>query len=160
MIVVLSHWEIIQAVQVGVTRQLAAIKRKAMDANGDEPHPWQHHIEGAMAECAVCKAFGLFWNGGTKRFHAPDAGPFQVRQTAHENGCLHLHPGDADNEAFICAIGRNGAYRLAGWLYGKEGMKGEWLREPNKGRPCFLVQQWALRPMNELIPELMPSAAE
>ena len=52
--------EMMFAVMGGAMRRIQALQRGRVDKYGTVQYPWQADIEGAMAEMAVAKAFGIF----------------------------------------------------------------------------------------------------
>lgn len=150
-IVKLDSSEILQAAMVGVLRQVQNIKRNAeYKYNSDPKNAWNMHVEGALAEYAVAKYFGVFWNGSIGNYNASDVDSMQVRQTHHKTGRLILHDDDKDEDIFILVIGNNGVYRIAGWCYGWFGKTIEFLDEPVKGRPAYFVPQKRLESVGVL----------
>lgn len=142
----------LQAAQVGAMRRIESLKKGFKPASGcDTSAPWQIDIEGAMAECAVAKALGVYWSRGA--WGKADIGRnVQVRHTKLQQGRLLVRPNDEGDEPFVLAIGGDGVYRIAGWLYGRECKQPEWLMT-TKGRedsPAYFAPQDALRPIESL----------
>lgn len=148
--IALTPAEIVQAALVGVMRQAANLRDGRRDANNAPLIlGWQFHVEGALGECAVAKALGLYWPGMGRLRHA-DVGTLQVRTAASATDRLILHPGDDDAAVFIHVTGINGSYTLHGWLYGRDGKRREWWADPRGGRPAFFVPVTALQPIETL----------
>lgn len=115
---------------------------------GFDGDPLQGHIQGCRGECAVAKALNVYWTGaGVDYAHEEDVGRLQVRTTHHRNGCLLHRPNEGHLEdPWALVIGEADTYHLAGWLYGHECRREEWLRAP-AGRPAaYFVPQAALTP--------------
>ena len=112
---------------------------------------WQLCNGGVVAEYAVAKHYGLFYNGNIGDFIAADAGILQVRSTIYKNGCLLLHESDKDEEVFLLVIQQTLLqFNIVGWCYGHEGKIKENWKEKVKGRPCYFVEQKDLRDMETL----------
>lgn len=155
--VALSLHEVLIAANVGVRRRLAIIKDRSPDMYGQKPEHdgWQCHIEGSGAELAVAKHFDLFWSGHVGDYKAFDVGPYEVRQTPHHNGHLILQHKDLDKGDAPCILvtGSTPVFRLAGWIYGFEGLVNKYYTDkPRNGRPAFWIPQSDLRPMSSLPP--------
>lgn len=140
---------------VASMRQIQNIKENRKDRytseqGGKVTNTWQKNAESCMAEMAVAKALGIYWDGNVGNRKAADVGPYQVRHTEHEHGRLILHPPDNSEDVFILVIGENGNYKLAGWLWARDGKKPEYWSDPTKGRPAFFVPKSALYTMDSL----------
>jgi hypothetical protein len=148
----LTPAEMMLAAVAGVMRRLNNLTRRRTPGHGaGYANAWQKDVEGALAEMAVAKALRLYWNGAIASGPLPaDVGAFQVRSTPHEQGHLLLHDTDADGDRFLLLIGRDGRYRLAGWITGAQGKQDRFWREPEKGRACYCVPQEALLPLETL----------
>jgi hypothetical protein len=149
----LTSAEIFHAAGVGLMRQAQNIQKGRQPAYGSgSKNDWQIHIEGALGEFAVAKAFRIFWSGNVGQLSLPDVGCFQVRTTpSHEFGDLILHPSDADDATFILVTGCNGYYVLRGWLRAVEGKKQCYWKDPSKKkRHAFFVPQKVLHPLDTL----------
>jgi hypothetical protein len=112
---------------------------------------WFSHMEGAMGECAVAKALGLYWQAGVNEFQLPDVGRFQVRTTSNNSLGLRLKPKDRDNDFYISVSGSMPRYRLRGFILGAKGKRSKWWGNPDPNRPsCYWVPVSELHPMSEL----------
>lgn len=138
--------------------KVGAMRMRSSGNTGRNPHRSQagrsdeerlrHETLGCMAEAAVARHLGIPYDGSVNRFHdVPDVGPFEVRATDRRNGCLILRDNDHPDRPYVLAVGtgRDPIIELRGWLYGWEGRRGEWLRDPHGRRPCWMVPQSALR---------------
>jgi len=115
-------------------------------------------IVGAVGEAAVAKALNYFWLGnGSALDYAGDVGPFHVRATEREGGCLILHDRDDDSAQYYLARlkleGLAPSVELSGWIYGRDGKRQDYWRTDVRC-PAYFVPQAALRPVEET-----PSAA-
>ncbi len=157
--VVLEYFELIKASQVGMLRHVQDLKKGYKDAYGAQAKDgWQLDIEGALGECAVAKAFDIYWNGAVGKLSAPDVGKLQVRTTHHMDGRLILHDKDKDEDIFILVTGVNGKYILRGWISGKHGKDALYLSDPTKkGRQAYFVPQDVLNSMDFLFTPVMES---
>lgn len=157
----LNQEEIMQGSYAGLIRANNAIKRgdykkgtnSFVHHSGDPNKCWQDACEGALAEMAVAKYYELFWSSGD-RTGLDINNELEVRQTPHKNGRLIIRPvdiyklGKADT-LFILCCGRHGAYTIAGYLQGCDGMRDEWFTDPtNSGRDkAWFVPQKYLIPI-------------
>lgn len=133
----------------GLKRQLTSIMHNA-ERKVTKPRVWDEDINGACAEMAVAKALDIFWTPSINTFKAPDVGPYQVRSTTLDNGCLILRAGDSPTEVFIFVTGIAPDFILRGWLMGSEGMREEHERDPHGHGKAWFVPQNFLAPMDEL----------
>jgi hypothetical protein len=149
MIVRLSPWELEIAAAAGVRRRVGALSRGLTDRYGAvDGDSWGQDIEGAAAEMAVAKLLGRYY---VPALHVQtdgegDVAQYQVRSTSHENGCLLVKTGDADEDVFILVTGRAPTLNVRGWMKAGDGKRAEWWREV-RGRTAFFVPQSALRPL-------------
>ncbi len=116
-------------------------------------------IQGCIGEKAVSKALSLPWDGKffedaqwqDWRLNGHDVSGLEVRATRHPKGCLLLKKKDRDDKPFVLAlIDDLPNVKLVGWLYAHEGKKPRYWRDVGYGRPCYLVPQELLRPMETL----------
>lgn len=134
----LSMPEVMQAVIVGVMRQMHNIKAGNTHLyGGHEDQGWQYHIEGAMGELALAKHLGVFWGIGLKG--GADVGRHQVRTTSRTGNRLIIHPDDADDERFYLVIGVNGKYQIMGWIMGRDAKDKKYWTDPTGSRPAYFV---------------------
>jgi hypothetical protein len=107
---------------------------------------------GACGEMAVAKAAGAFFIPSVNTFHrVPDClGDCEVRSTDIETGSLIVRDNDSDDRKFVLAIVSDDTVKIAGWLFGRDAKKPEWLRDPHSQRPAWFVPQSSLRPSEEI----------
>lgn len=103
-------------------------------------------LVGAIGEQALASTLDRSWPGPTGPDDGNDVGGVGVRSTVYPTGQLLLHPGDADDRAFVLAIvdleGKR--VRIVGWILGRDGKHPDyWVAD---GRPCYWVPQDALDP--------------
>ena len=73
----------------------------------------------------------------------------EVRSTHHVDGHLIIKPKDRDGMPVVLVItARRPDFRVAGWMWAKEGKVPRWRRPGHGG--SWWVPQHALRPMSEL----------
>lgn len=139
--IALSTAEIQIASMVGIQRQIEDIKWNNHEKMGEKKEKaWQRHIEGALAECALAKYFGIYWN---KRPHnEPDVGNVDVRVTHWMSGNLRMDNKDKDDRKYYLLTGLNGEYIIRGWLYGRDGKQQKYWGTKDPDRPpCFWIPQ-------------------
>lgn len=141
----LSTQEMAAAAMVGVRRKVMSLKRQ--ETAGHDKTNWSDEIEGAMGECAVAKALGIYWSPEVDLFKVPDVGSLHVRQTSHANGKLIFRPGDADG-VYVLIRGSLGEYEIAGWATSEECVNDRYLQAPNGRPPAYFVD--SLHPISEL----------
>lgn len=112
-------------------------------------------VTGAAGEIAVGKWAGTFFVPSVNTYHrVPDClQDVEVRSTQYASGHLIVRKNDKVDQTsrrFVLAIVRGDVIRLAGWIYGREAMKDEYLANPNGWREEWFVPQEKLRAMDEL----------
>jgi hypothetical protein len=150
-LVTLSRSEALQAAYAGVHRMLRAIFRGRQPrhgrGSGDE---WHDDVQACAAEMAVAKALDRFWSDSPAPDYGGDVGELHVRHTTREDGRLILRPSDPDEGTFVLVTGSIPAFRVVGWITGRDGKAGEPHDIPNGRPPCWMVPQSELRPIEEL----------
>lgn len=149
----LMPWELEAAAIVGVQRQARAIAmvRTPRFPFKNDSEPWGFHVCGALAEMAVAKYFGVFWNHGVDTFQRiGDVGGIEVRWTAFDPVRLKIKENDNDNSPVVCCSSKRAVVRLHGWALPKNVRRPEWLSSPREGKPAFFVPLDYLLPMYEL----------
>ena len=134
----------ITSLRKGRHRDVWATKVKNKDSR------WQVEIEGSLAEVAVAKHLGVFWDGSVDTFKRADVGSVQVRHTELQEGCLIVRPEDADDEKYILVCGTYPIYELCGWMLGVMAKKEEFIRDPGGVKSAFFIPQKFLSDMKEL----------
>lgn len=145
---------------VALAAKVGAMRMRSSGNTGRNPHRSQagrsdaerirHETIGCMAEAAVAQHLGIPYAGTVNTFHAePDVGPFEVRATDRVDGRLILRDNDHTDRPYVLVTGDgvSPVMALRGWLYGHEGRRPEWLRDPHNRRPCWMVPQSVLRPV-------------
>ncbi|VIO80084.1 hypothetical protein [Bradyrhizobium ivorense] len=146
----LSLHEVLMAAEVGLMRQIAAIKRKLPDRNGFEGAGWNVHIEGACGELAVAKALGLYWTGSVNSFKCGgDVGAIQVRTRSRADYELIIRDDDRDEDVFVLVTGRCPTYEVIGKIIGRKGKRDEWRRCHGGRQAAWFVPHAALSAIDE-----------
>lgn len=114
MIVKLSYEEILFAVIVGARRLIVSL-RGGMTPAVDMERSWSAEIEGALAEAAVARATGKFFDPRVGKFKEKDVGDYHIRMTTKPHGCLIIRDTDPDG-IYVLVIGQFGTYRIAGFI--------------------------------------------
>ena len=120
-----------------------------------------NNIQGARAELAVAKYFGLPWTGrlftaaGFREYQAKgghDVGPLEVKSTRRADGCMRLPQNTPDGSPHVLVFAHGeDTYEIIGWCFGKEGKQAQYLTHPrNHGKPYYLVPRTVLRSIDEL----------
>jgi hypothetical protein len=154
--VTLSFGEMIVAGNAGVLRQVNALKQRLNDPDAHHRDPMESHVSGAIAENALAKHLGVYWNPtiGIKWAGEVDGdvGRIEARSTSWGNGRGHLtlHDYSFDERPYVLVLShRAPVFVLAGWLFGAEGKRREFWRD-NVPRPAYFVPQSELRDIAEL----------
>lgn len=128
-----------------------ASNRRAGAQTGDRDWVQRHYDEviGACGEIAVAKLGKFYFVPGLNEFHnVPDVfRDVEVRATSNKNGMLVVRDNDVLERRFVLAIVRGSVVDLAGWIYGTEGAKSEYLRNPYNKTPAWFIPINKLRPM-------------
>lgn len=144
----LTRAELLQAALAGVMRGIEDIG-VGHKYGADASKGWDMTIEGAFAECALAKHLGLYW-AGKGAMREPDVGGIvDVRATRYETGKLIIHPDDPDDRPVFLLTGKDGKYRVRGWLVAGDGKKLKYWEELQPGRPAWCIPQIDLRPERE-----------
>ena len=140
--VTLSVEAMVQALMVGGRRTIAAA-RKALRSPSQAKRTWDIDIEGPMAEMAVAKATGMYFEPELDKFGDADVGQLHVRHTVLPDGCLIIRPEDPEGR-YCLVTGQLGRYRIVGCIDSVEARQDIWMRAP-QGRPAaWFVPQSAL----------------
>lgn len=144
-VVKLTPAEVLTGAHVGIMRQVQNLSKGRRQANNHDPAcDWRDHIEGALGEMAVAKWLNRYWSGRLGNLGAADVGNVEVRTSTHDEACLILHGKDPDERVFVLVTGCNGEYVIRGWMFGVEGKRGRYWREPVRGRGAYFVPAYEL----------------
>ena len=109
----------------GTTRRCTAVLKKRYDkTQGSRSHAdhWGDDIEAAIAEMAVCVAYGFDFSGyqdhGITKLH--DAGPLEVRYVKHKGYALLTYPKDLPHQKLVLCRVSGQRVLLEGWATSQE----------------------------------------
>jgi len=147
--ITLANPEIYVASQIGVMRNVASHQRKLPRTNRsaefNNDHQWETDINGALAEIAVAKCFGVYWNPSVNVGKAADVGKVQVRSNTRKNGHLIIRQRDNDDEIFMLVICQNPVFHIAGWIMASDAKIPKFYRPENQyGVEAWWVDQESL----------------
>jgi hypothetical protein len=152
MIVILEWPEYAMGVNNAVLKAMGAIRRGYKNNHGMVGIGWEEGIEGTLAEIAVAKALGIFWNGGVGEFKGPDVGTnIQVRWTNKATNKLIVRDADRSENTYVLVTGECPEYNIVGWIEGTEAKQDRFLFGPNGRPPAYFVPQEELNPIESLI---------
>lgn len=144
------NWEELDvAAHVGARRNIEALRR------GWAPHRrlgyhdlpgWQGHIEGAAGEIALAKTLNRHWSAHVNTFKVGgDVGAVQVRTRSRHDYELIVRDEDRDEDWFVLVTGTAPAFRVHGYIRGRDAKRPEWRQEHGGFVPAFFVPHEALR---------------
>ena len=146
MIVTLTPEEMLGAVIVGARRMIVSMQASLANVAGRE-RKWDDEIEGAMAEAALARETGRFFDPRVGRYGAKDVGDFHVRHTSLTDGCLIIRERDPDGR-YVLITGSLGNYRIAGWIDSARAKEMDDCRRAPNGRPAaWFIPQKRLDPL-------------
>lgn len=148
--VTLTMHEINMAANVGLMRQLCALKAGKHDAHGFDGAGWSEHIEGACGELAVAKILGRYWDGSVNTWKADDLPGLQIRTRSRHDYDLIVRPGDDDQAVFVLVTGQCPEYRVRGWITGAEAKRRELVRYYGCRPAAYFVPAEQLRGIEEI----------
>ena len=117
-------------------------------------------IRGAVAECAVAKGLGMYWDGSVDTFHdKADIGDnIEVRSVKDTQRQLLVRPNDpTEGRIYVLVVdlwrmGTTPNYIIRGWLPGEECKDKKY--ETDFGRkdrpPCYGIPAQDLKPIEDL----------
>lgn len=112
------------------------------------------HRLGCIGETAVAHYLGLEQFLFTHQQAMPGSsdlpGGIEVKTRSKHGYDLLVQLDDDPDETFVLVTHQGDTTRVIGWLRGYEAMKREYIRELVRGRPCYVVPQNKLRPLDEL----------
>lgn len=145
--------EVLVAATVGVMRQIEALRQGRLDQHGADPeNGWTFHIEGACGELAAARAANRYWPATVNTFkNGSDLlGGVDVRTRSRSDYELLVRQEDADHRPYVHVVGACPAYKVRGWLFGKDAKQPQWLQSHGGRPPAFFVPNEALRDMADL----------
>lgn len=130
----LTPEEMLSAVIVGARRLIVSNQHHLANVAGCQ-RKWDDEIEGAMAEAALAREKGLFFDPRVGRYHAKDVGAYHVRHTTLSDGSLIIREKDPEG-LYVLVTGSFGSYRIVGGIEsGKARQLHQYRKSPN-GRPA------------------------
>jgi hypothetical protein len=113
-----------EAAFAGTRRRLEIFRNQRRNTyrqkSGAEKTYWDDHIDGAIAEMAVCLAYGFQFQDDTDRIGAPDAGPIEVRSVKKAGYALLTYAKDLPHQQLVlCRVSKNRVL-LEGWATSDE----------------------------------------
>jgi hypothetical protein len=148
--VVLTWPEVMTASLVGVMRHVKSLQCNHSNAAGFDGIGWNEHIEGACGEAALAKSLGLYWACHVNHFKGDDLPGLQVRTRRRHDWDLIVRPNDDDDARWILVTGQCPAYRVHGWIFGRDAKRHEWLRNHAGRPPAYFVPAYELNAISEL----------
>ena len=149
--VTLGWSEVNQGAEAGVHRRIRAMWHgRIHKGTGPAGSRWVSDIEGALGEMAVAKALGIYWSDQARLDKdGGDVGPYQVRSTIHQKGCLMIWEDDRDDDRVILVTHDVPRFILQGWIRAKDGKQPDFWR-PDLKSPCYFVPQERLCDMADI----------
>ena len=137
----LNENEALAAGTVGLRRHIEATlnRRKPRFSEKYAGELLGFHVLGAMAEMAVCKYFGWYWDYSVNTFHVSDIPGKKIDVRFSKNPYLNIRPDD--NEINIVSVtGGFPRFEIVGWLFSEDGKRPQWKRDfNNRGVPAYFV---------------------
>ena len=160
----LEWYEAEMATKVGMARTFSSFRAKH-DAHKyglkeGEFSFFEMDIRGAVAECAVAKGLGMYWDGSVDTFHdKADIGDnIEVRSVKDTQRQLLVRPNDpTEGRIYVLVVdlwrmGTTPNYIIRGWLPGEECKDKKY--ETDFGRkdrpPCYGIPAQDLKPIEDL----------
>ena len=153
------------AEETGVAREALRRRRgKAVATPKDRGGSWnERNAQGALAEYALAKHLNVLQKWLTEQAYSEehwlitsDVGKnIQVRSTKYASGGLTAYDTDPDEAVFVLAVVVEPSIDFIGWTYGRLAKRPIYWEDRRPGfrlRPCYLVPQLNLFPM-ETLPE-------
>jgi len=146
--VTLDPEEIAKATAVGRRRQEENVRLGRRPRYGAPTEgALQLNVDGVLAEFAAAKALGIEWRP-TALGECDLPGGWEVRSSRSHDNSLILHKGDDGAARFVFVTGEEGSHRVHGWIFGREGKRDVFWRDPTgQGRWAYFVPQKALCPL-------------
>jgi len=148
----LTPFEILHAAQVGIARNVSALRDHRPLENGRTDLGMERHIIGAIGEYAVSRALDCCWRPAVGRLDTltGDVGRVQVKATTLPNGCLIVREHDPAEFTYVLAIVRLARTGLGVLLPGS--VAGHVAKQPEfwslRGhQPGYYVPQSRLEPL-------------
>lgn len=104
------------------------------------------HILGAMAECAVAKAYGMYWSPHVNKFSGGDVGRIEVRYSRRSDVKIR----ERDTGIVVGVSGEPPKFEIAGWIQAEEARRNVEATAPRDGPPAYFVAHDDLMPPQTL----------
>lgn len=137
----LSGSELMLCAQAGAMRYIENMKRgyqNKYNIPADAPL-WQWHIEGCIGEYVMSRHLNILWKGKGETGTSDLANGDEVRMSESHANRLIIHKSDSDDARFWFVTGKNGVYRIHGYIFGYEAKQTNYWTDPIGGRPAFFV---------------------
>lgn len=151
----LEWHEVVMGAQIGMTRQIEALRRGLKDRRKDIARTWDIHICGALGEMAAAKALNVHWSGSVNTFKGADIGqriqvrtrPLDTERTRYD---LIVRDADKDSDIFVLVQGEADVFYVHGYIVGADAKRDEWRQNYGGHQESWFVPRSALRPIEEL----------
>ena len=150
-IVRLEWYEVLGGSTIGLHRQIEAMRIHPQSERRYTADRWGRDVESALAEVAVAKSLGIYWNMSVNTGKAPDVGRYQVRHTERQDGKLIIRPRDADDGIYILVTGQAPDYQIHGWIVGSAGKSVGKPWNPDGKEPAYWVDRGRLNSIENLL---------
>ena len=134
----LATEDVYNGVIVGARRMYDSVRRNLNDHGSGSN--WHQHIEGALAELAFAKHFGLWYDQGIGKFGSKDVGEYHIRSTKHKDGCLVFRSRDTHGK-YALVTGEYGKYKIIGWIDSRNCMSDDFKKIHDKDQTAWFVPQ-------------------
>lgn len=145
--IVLNNADGIWATKVGKQRWADSAGRKAKFKGATE----DHHIRGAYAELAFCRALGLPWPASNLTFTSePDVWPnWEIRYLSPGLRGVKVVESDPDERLVVWVGGTPPRWEIMGYVVaGGAKQRKDWYQDPgSKGRSIWLVPERNMIPI-------------
>ena len=145
-------YELAQAGTCGLLRNIEAYRDNRPNSHGlDDNKDWEIHINGAIGEMIVAKAFNLYWDGSINTFKTqPDVAGLQVRTRSKDEYELLVRPDDDNDKIFVHVTGKRFKYKVKGWKMGRDCKRKEWFKTFDRRPPAYFVPDYELHDIRTL----------
>ena len=113
----LSHDELRQAAYAGLERRLSAMGGRRREMSAYRTYRYESHIQAAIGEYAVAKAFQLDWIGPNLELTSrkADVGELEVRTILHDDGHLIEKARDVPHQKLVLTRVQDHEVLILGW---------------------------------------------
>jgi len=144
--ITLSTPELFVGASVGNMRRIASMQNGNNKNKHAHKSDWATDADGACAEMAASKYYGIYWEPHVNVFHErPDlSNGYNVRSTCHASGRLIIRPNDSEDHLFILVICKAPTFRLVGAIVGKVGKQVDFFQKGDfgEGDAWWVPQDW------------------